>query len=194
MSQAAPAQHSAPAVSFDEQVLKEAQRVITDDAITPNQRLTHLLSMMIWHRSRLLQEYLLQNAHHNQIAVMGGVFEGLLMSLPIHAGIALPMILGSYESELHSAVRNAMRRGYQHVVNIGCGDGYYLVGMARHMKATQFFGYDVNPAAQQGCQQTANHNGVAERVTIGGLFAGADFAQHPAGETLVICDIEGAED
>jgi hypothetical protein len=40
----------------------------------------------------------------------------------------------------------------------------------------------------------AELNAVADRVEISGLFRGEDFARHPAGDTLVICDIEGAED
>jgi len=182
-------------MDFDQRILGEVQRLVSatsgNDARQIN---THLLSMMIWYRSKLLEQFVLQSAQDNQIAVTHGVFQGLKMQLPIHAGSALPMILGTYESELHSAVLSAIKRGYQHVVNIGCGDGYYVVGMARQMPQTQFFGYDLNPEAQAGCRQAALNNGVSDRVTIGGLFQGNDFAAHPARQTLVICDIEGGED
>jgi SAM-dependent methyltransferase len=181
-------------MDFDQKVLAELRRVVNAPEADARSTHTHVFSMMIWHRSRLLEQFLLQRAVDNKIEVQNGVFQGLKMQLPIHAGIALPMIIGTYESELHPYVTTAIQRGYQHVVNIGCGDGYYVIGMARHMPNTQFFGYDINPEAQAGCRQAAVNNGVHERVTVGGLFAGADFANHPAGQTLVICDIEGAEE
>jgi hypothetical protein len=181
------------AMDFDEQLLNELKRVLATSTESANKINTHVLNMMVWYRSKLLENFLLQQASDQQLVVLGGVFQGLKIQLPIHAGIALPMLLGTYESELHDAVRMAFQRGYAHVVNIGCGDGYYVVGMARHMPKTQFFGYDINPAAQVGCLQAAQNNGVTAQVTIGGVFNGADFAAHPAGQTLVICDIEGAE-
>jgi hypothetical protein len=180
-------------MEFDQKVLAEVRRVVstTDDANKIN---THLLSIMVWYRSKLLEHHLLQRAVNDRFAVMGGVFEGLQMQLPIHAGIALPMLLGSYESELHPHVAAAIKRGYAHIINIGCGDGYYLVGMLRQMPHARGFGYDINPEAQAGCRRAAENNGVSDRVMVAGAFTGADFAAHPAGQTLIICDIEGGED
>lgn len=181
-------------MDFEETVLNEVRKVANAPSDDLSKTNTHLLSMMVWYRSKLLEHFLLQRAVDKKIPVMGGVFAGLLMQLPIHAGIVLPMVLGTYESELHGHVAAAIKRDYRHVVNIGCGDGYYVVGMARQMPDTQFFGYDINPAAQQGCVQAAKNNGVSDRIRVGGLFQGQDFAQHPTGQTLVICDIEGGED
>lgn len=179
---------------FDQKFLQEVRRVANSDTADARQINTHLLGMLIWHRSRLIEQCLTESAVDGTVTVSDGLLKGLKMRLPVHAGNALPMMLGTYESELHPHLAAALRRGYQHVVNIGCGDGYYLVGLARLLPAARCFGHDTNPAAQEGCRQTALLNGVAERVTVGGLFDGAGFAQHPPGVTLVICDIEGGED
>lgn len=181
-------------MELDQKVLAEVQRVAsTNDE--PGKINNHLLSILLWHRSRRVEQMILQYAGDAAGAVVqNGVFKGLRLALPVHAGQALPMITGSYEAELHPYIAAAIKRGYAHVVNIGCGDGYYLVGMARQMPQSQFFGHDTNPVAQEGCRLTAANNQVAERVTVGGLFDGTDFAQHPAGQTLIICDIEGGED
>lgn len=181
-------------MALDQRVLEEVRRVAsTSDE--PGKITNHLLSILLWHRARQVEQLILQYAADGQVAVVqNGVFKGLRLALPVHAGHALPMMTGSYEAELHPYIAAAIKRGYPHVVNIGCGDGYYLVGMARQMPQSQFFGHDLNPAAQEGCRVTAINNNVAERVTVGGLFNGDDFAQHPAGQTLIICDIEGGED
>ncbi len=181
-------------MELDQTVLAEVRRVAnTDD--DPGKINNHLLSILLWCRARKVEQLILQYAADGQVAVVqNGVFKGLRLALPVHAGNALPMIIGSYEAELHPYIAAAVKRGYAHIVNIGCGDGYYLVGMARQMPESRFFGYDINPAAQAGCRTTAANNNVADQVNIGGLFAGEDFAAHPAGQTLIICDIEGGED
>lgn len=182
-------------MDFDQKVREEARRVVNapdGDARAMN---TQLLSMMLWHRSRLLEKMLLESlGAKDYVAVTSGPFKGLKMELPVHAGAPLPMILGLYESELHPFVEGAIARAYPHVVNIGCGDGYYLSGMARRMPQSKFFGFDINPQAREGATRSAALNEVSGRVTIGGEFRGDDFSAHPANNTLVICDIEGGED
>ncbi len=181
-------------MDFDQKFLQEVRRVANTDTGDARQINTHLLGMLIWHRSRLIEQCLTENTTDGTVEVSDGLLKGLVMRLPVHAGNALPMLLGTYESELHPHLVAAVQRDYRHIVNIGCGDGYYLVGLARLLPLARCFGHDTNPAAQEGCRQTALLNGVAERVSIGGLFDGSDFAQHPPGATLVICDIEGGED
>lgn len=182
-------------MDFDQKVREEARRVVDAPDADARATNTHLFSMMLWHRTRLIEQMLLESlGAKDHVAVTAGPFVGLKMQLPVHAGAPLPMILGLYESELHPFVEGAISRAYGHVVNIGCGDGYYLSGMARRMPASKFFGFDINPKAREGATQSAAINGVSNRVTIGGEFHGEDFSVHPPNDTLVICDIEGGED
>jgi SAM-dependent methyltransferase len=182
-------------MDFDQQVFQEVRRVVNEPNANANAVNTHLLTLMLWYRARLIEGRLLQDMGATDVAtVLSGPFQGLKLRLPIQTGGALPMIAGLYESELHPFIERAVARGYGHVVNIGCGDGYYTCGMARRMPRSWVFGFDINPRAREGAIQTAALNGVAARVTIGGLFNGEDFARFPAHDTLVICDIEGGED
>ena len=80
---------------------------------------------------------------------------------------------------------------YERIVDIGCAEGYYAVGLALRMPGTRIFAFDINEKAQAACRNLATLNGVSDRVTVGGLFSGADFADY--GGSCVICDIEGAE-
>ena len=59
------------------------------------------------------------------------------------------------------------------LLNIGCADGYYAVGLAMRMPGVPVFAHDLNPKAQTGCREVAALNGVAERGQVGGLFEGA---------------------
>lgn len=181
-------------MDFDQKFLQEVRRLASSETGDAREITTHILGMLVWHRSHLIARTLAGQTLDSAFGVTDGLFKGLLMRLPVHAGNSLPMMLGTYESELHPYLAAAVQRGYRHIVNIGCGDGYYLVGLARLLPLARCFGYDTNPVAQEGCRQTALLNGVAERVSIGGLFDGVGFAQHPPGASLVICDIEGGED
>ena len=86
-----------------------------------------------------------------------------------------------------------MAEGYPTVLNIGCAEGYYAVDMARRMPATRVLAHDLNPKAQQVCQELAQKNQVSDRVTVGGLFSPEDFALYANQRVLLMCDIEGAE-
>jgi len=127
-------------------------------------------------------------------SVQGGPFAGMHYQVRSAEGCEVPRLLGCYEQELAPVIEALIARGFGHVLNIGCAEGYYAVGMARRMPGSVVHAHDANPAAQQACRSLAEANGVATRVRIGGLFEGAQFADHPAGDTLVLLDIEGGEE
>jgi len=83
--------------------------------------------------------------------------------------------------------------GYPAIINIGCAEGYYAVGLARQMPFTRVLAFDLNPKAQETCAALAQKNQVAERVAVGGGFRPEDFAAYIDQKVLVLCDIEGAE-
>ena len=82
---------------------------------------------------------------------------------------------------------------YEAVVNVGCAEGYYAVGLARLMSATQVYAHDTNERAQEACRDLAELNGVAHRMHVGGMFERNDVSRFTGRRTLIICDIEGAE-
>ena len=44
---------------------------------------------------------------------------------------------------------------YQTVVNVGCAEGYYAIGMARLMPNSLFLAFDINPKAIECCRELA---------------------------------------
>ncbi len=79
------------------------------------------------------------------------------------------------------------------VVNIGCAEGYYTVGIARRLPNSRILAFDSYALARQTCKRLAQMNGVSQSVHIGHQFEPGDFAALPSQDTLVLCDIEGAE-
>jgi hypothetical protein len=142
-------------------------------------------------RSHLIQNSVIQEIGTD---VQSGPFKGMRFVERSAEGCHVPKLLGSYEQELHPYIEAAIGRGYRHVINIGMAEGYYAVGMAMRLPSAQVHAFDVDDNARSVCREVAAINAVADRLQIGGLFKGEDFAGYPAGETLVICDIEGGEE
>ncbi len=67
----------------------------------------------------------------------------------------LQQMLGCYEQQLHPVWMNATRRGYEAILNIGCAEGYYAVGLARLMKGARVIARDTNAAAQAAMAELA---------------------------------------
>ena len=74
--------------------------------------------------------------------------------------------------------------GHSTVLNIGCAEGYYAVGLARRMPQARVLAFDINRTAQDTCRALAAKNGVADRVQVSGLFKPADFAAYGTTATL----------
>jgi hypothetical protein len=79
------------------------------------------------------------------------------------------------------------------VVNVGCGEGYYAVGLARLLPGVQVYAFDTEELARSLCAQLAALNGVAERVLVGGKCEAARLRELAGPGTLVLCDCEGGE-
>jgi hypothetical protein len=125
--------------------------------------------------------------------VQAGPFAGLRFTEQTSEGCTAPRLLGCYEHELHAQIERLVTQPFEALLNIGCADGYYAVGLARRMPGVPVFAHDVEPDAQAGCRDVAAVNGVAERVQVGGLFHGTDFAAYAGRRTWLVMDIEGAE-
>lgn len=127
--------------------------------------------------------------------VCSGPFEGMQYHDFKVEPRCLPRILGTYEAELHEILQQLPNRGYEKLLNIGCSSGYYAVGLARLIPGIRVNGYDIEGEACHAALALARINGVADRVFIEQkVFEPAHFSAAADGATLVIMDIEGAED
>lgn len=153
-------------------------------------QLNNALRLLSKWRSVLIQNTLLQK---QGTVVMQGPLQGLDFLPQSAEGCHIAKLLGCYEQPLLPFIEEAISADYAKILNIGCAEGYYAVGMARRMPATRVLAFDVNPRAREVCAALAAKNGVGERVLIGELFKPEDFARHANEKVLVLCDIEGAE-
>ena len=173
----------------DETLLK-IRRLLDNTEIQPVEKLHSVLRLAAYHRAWLIANTLV---HTGGLAVRAGPFKGMVLPSRVAEGCFVPKLLGCYEAELHPVLEHIRQRAYPNVVNIGCAEGYYAVGLARLMPRSRVWAYDTDEKARATCARVAEENGVGDRIVLGGAFAHDDFEQFTAGETVVIVDIEGAE-
>lgn len=138
--------------------------------------------------------------------VQRGPFEG--MRYPRRRGdiVHLAKLLGAYECELHPAIDLLASRAPALVVNVGSGDGYYAVGIARLLPEADVLAVDPDPLAHRACAETAELNDVASRIRFASRLDAAALQvaltdAAPAGKgaqaprrALCVVDCEGYED
>jgi hypothetical protein len=181
------------AQSINAQVQKQLQSLLsqtTSDHGAEQVQLNNALRLLSKWRSVLIQNTLLQQ---QGTIVMQGPLQGLDFLPQSAEGCHIAKLLGCYEQPLQPFIEQAIQKQYATVLNIGCAEGYYAVGMALRMPHTRVLAHDLNPKAQEVCSALAVKNKVADRVEVAGLFIPADFAAYAAQDVLLMCDIEGAE-
>lgn len=125
--------------------------------------------------------------------VRAGPFKGMNYVVKSAEGALLPRLQGVYERELHADLHRFANESLDCIVDIGCAEGYYAVGLAMLMPDVMVYAHDIDPVAQRRCGLLAAENGVAHRVTVGGVFNGEDFERFAGRRTLVFIDAEGIE-
>jgi len=126
-------------------------------------------------------------------AILQGPFAGMDYLSEATEGALVPRLLGTYESELHPHLAAFAAQGLDCVIDVGCAEGYYAVGLARMIPEVTVYAYDIDPKARLACAELAAKNGVSERVIIGGEFAPDGFQAFAGRRALVMVDAEGAE-
>lgn len=127
--------------------------------------------------------------------VQSGPFRGMKYLDPAEVDYTvLPKILGSYEKELWPVFEKNKTKDYRQIVNIGCGEGYYTVGLALLHPEANIQAYDIRPKARKLCHRLACLNGVSGRIDIhSGLSAKQLESYEFKEKTLILCDCEGYE-
>jgi len=163
------------------------------EALAPEpsvEEVNELLRLLGRWRSRMLANTYL---HREGARVRGGLFAGMEYVSEATEGALVPRLLGTYESELHPYFKAFATQGVDTVIDVGCAEGYYAVGLARLLPQATVHAFDIDEAARTACAELAAKNGVADRVRIGGAFAPDGFEAFAGQRVLVMVDAEGAE-
>jgi precorrin-6B methylase 2 len=166
-------------------------RLPMDERLEQPRQLNALLRHMGQWRSTIIGNTYVR---HHGLIIYSGLFKGMEYLDHSTEGCLLPRLLGCYEQELHDDLRAFAREGLDAIVDIGCAEGYYAVGLARLMPDVTVHAYDTEARARESCKVLAQKNGVADRIVIGETFTGDMFERFTDRRTLVLIDTEGFEE
>jgi SAM-dependent methyltransferase len=167
------------------------ERVHSEADLGAEPALSQVLRVMAIWRSRAIAAAC-QREHGPYI--LQGPFAGMTYVEEATEGALAPRLLGTYESELHPHLAALARAGLDCVIDVGCAEGYYAVGLARLMPDVVVHAYDIDPRARAACAMLAVANGVADRVVIAEAFDPTVLDAFAGLRCLVMMDVEGAED
>jgi len=162
-----------------------------DERLDDPKYLNNVLRLMARWRGSLLGNTFVRE---HGLTIYAGPFKGMDYIDHSTAGCLLPRLLGCYEAELHDDLHAFAAEGIDTVVDIGCAEGYYAVGLARMMPQATVHAYDTDPGARTACRGLAAKNGVEDRIIIGETFTGDLFERFVDSRTLVMIDTEGFEE
>jgi hypothetical protein len=129
--------------------------------------------------------------------IVQGPFKGMSINLDPawEDGNFSTKLLGCYEFELHETIATAIERKPKTLINVGCADGYYSVGLAMLLPDVRVFAFDVDENSLRDCWYTANVNGVVDRIEFwkGCRSANELSVAAPLDHRLYLLDCEGDE-
>lgn len=140
-------------------------------------------------------QYKMANMQFPDQLVRHGVFKGMRYpNLRAYGSVLYPKLLGCYELELESVLRKIILTPYSEIIDIGCAEGYYAVGLALCKPNTTIYAFDAEEEARYLCHEMAIANSVSNRVSIGGSFTADSVSKLKLGvRSLILCDCEGCE-
>jgi hypothetical protein len=128
------------------------------------------------------------------LVVQAGPFAGMSYVAQAVCSTLAPKLLGSYEEELRGVLSQIFATDYETVIDVGCAEGYYAVGLAMRLPQARVHAFDIDERARQLCDTMARANNVAPQVLIEGECTHERLQElTQAGRTLIVCDCEGYE-
>lgn len=155
----------------------------------------HIKLSLMWNMLTGLQGVMLGQLLISRIGtrVFAGPFRGMQLTKDALRWNFTPALLGTYEWEAHGVVEEIIAKRYKNILNIGCGYGYYAVGLALRMPEAKIHAYESDAALREQCRMMAELNEVSDRITIAEAFEGTEYERFSRDETCVVMDVEGAE-
>lgn len=174
-----------------EAVRETTKKLLLETRTSGDVSLNNALRYLAKWRSVLLQNTLIKN---EGTVVQDGILAGLQFLSQSAEGCHIAKLLGTYEQPLQKPLKALLEENsYENLVNIGCAEGYYAVGLARLFPRILSYAYDTDQRAREACELLAQKNNVEGRIIINQMFTHQQFSVFEATNTLVFCDIEGAE-
>ena len=86
------------------------------------------------------------------------------------SGSTYTILLGSFQSKIHSFIYDARQKHYDDVYDVGCADGYYAIKFALSMSGNSFYAFDSDKLPMVKTQKVVAQNDCQNNITFSGTF------------------------
>lgn len=127
--------------------------------------------------------------------VIAGPFQGMKISERVcwGDGDTAGKLLGLYENELNAIIETEIANHHDIIINYGCAEGYYGVGLAVRSPSSQVYIVDAAPQAIETAQYNASLNNVQVKELTVRTHDDLENLLVTAVNPLIVMDCEGAE-
>jgi hypothetical protein len=105
-----------------------------------------------------------------------------------------PRLIGLYERCLHPVIAGVVNTAYQHIVDVGCAEGYYAVSLALRYPEATVHAFDADARELALCRRMAQLNDARNVAFHAFCDPGTLCALIQNRRCLVLSDCEGFED
>jgi hypothetical protein len=151
-----------------------------------------LYQIVMDHRKTLLPTIF----ERTQNKVISGPFKDMTI-LPVFCwgdGDIAGKLLGLYEDELYAIIEDEIAKGHDLVINYGCAEGFYGIGLAMRLPDAKVVLFDIAQNALDAAKQNADANGATNvEYTLECTHAKVESLLAAATNPLIVMDCEGAE-
>ncbi len=109
------------------------------------------------------------------------------------SGLLISRLVGSYEHQIYPWIAEWIAGDFDVVIDVGCAEGFYAVGLALAMPRVVVHAYDTYEPARRDCAELARINGVQDRVVIGSECSASTLAEVSDARVALLSDCEGYE-
>lgn len=129
------------------------------------------------------------------LVVQNGPFKGMRYPKLDSVGSAIyPKLLGCYEKELWETIEYFKKNEYTEIIDVGCAEGYYAVGLGINTPKTKIYAYDIDEKARVLCNEMSILNNIKDKIIIKSECTAKELELFTfTGRGLIICDCEGYE-
>lgn len=140
------------------------------------------------------RKYLKQFISRHNLTIIDGPFVGMKYIDQSSGSVLLHKLAGYYESILHPTIETIKTESYDTIIDIGCAEGYYLVGLGKALPNSTLYGYDMDETALARMKKLAEINNLKNQLIADPICVPEKLTKQITDDTLLICDAEGFEE
>ena len=111
------------------------------------------------------RKYLKRFISQHGLTIIDGPFADMKYIDQSSGSVLLHKLAGYYEAILHPTIEEIKTESYDTIIDIGCAEGYYLVGLGIASPNSHLYGYDMDETALARMQKLAEINNLKNKIT-----------------------------